>query len=147
MNFSHIRQNFEFGFVTLDILYAYPEDNGDYELVVTNDKGETRTRTHIAVEAKPSLIFTPQAPGSNMVDSLEHHIGQYTRAPLALSQEDAWVSGAQQAPVFKAQLNNIGVEEGDYCRFETQLAPINDPYMKVEWFVKKLKTFHFNNVS
>lgn len=44
---NRFRQGFEFGFVTLDILYAYAEDNGDYELVVTNDKGQASTRTHI----------------------------------------------------------------------------------------------------
>jgi hypothetical protein len=87
----------------------------------------------VNVLAKPGLIFTPQAPGSNMVDNLEHHLSQYTRAQLALSPEDAWQSGAAQPPVFKSELNSIGVEEGGYCRFETQLAPINDPYMKVEW--------------
>jgi len=130
---NRYKQIFEFGFVTLDILYAYPEDNGDYELVVSNDKGEARTRCHINVAAKPGLIFTPQAPGSNMVDNLEHHMSQYTNIALALSEADAWQSGVEQPPVFKCQLNNVGVEEGDFCRFETQLAPINDPYMKVEW--------------
>lgn len=37
---SRFRPSFEFGFVSLDILYAYPEDNGDYELVAENGKGE-----------------------------------------------------------------------------------------------------------
>ncbi|KAK6023755.1 immunoglobulin I-set domain protein, partial [Ostertagia ostertagi] len=41
------------------------------------------------------------------------------------------------APVFKSPLQNIGVAEGEFCRFETQLAPINDPYMKIEWFKDK----------
>ncbi|KJH46030.1 immunoglobulin I-set domain protein [Dictyocaulus viviparus] len=34
-------------------------------------------------------------------------------------------------------MQNIGVAEGEFCRFETQLAPINDPYMKIEWFKDK----------
>lgn len=34
-------------------------------------------------------------------------------------------------------LQNIGVAEGEFCRFETQIVPINDPYMKVEWFKDK----------
>nr|CAD2187171.1 unnamed protein product [Meloidogyne enterolobii] len=131
---NRYKQIFEFGFVTLDILYAYPEDNGDYQLIVTNDKGQASTKTHLVVLPKPGLIFSPQAPGSNMVENLEHHMAQYTRTQLMLTQDDAWVSSADQPPVFKSQLNNVGVEEGDFCRFETQLAPINDPYMKVEWF-------------
>jgi len=118
----------------LDILYAYPEDNGDYQLIVTNDKGQASTKTHLVVLPKPGLIFSPQAPGSNMVENLEHHMAQYTRTQLMLTQDDAWLPSADQPPVFKSQLNNVGVEEGDFCRFETQLAPINDPYMKVEWW-------------
>uniref|UniRef100_A0A915DZ78 Ig-like domain-containing protein n=1 Tax=Ditylenchus dipsaci TaxID=166011 RepID=A0A915DZ78_9BILA len=133
---SRFKQNFEFGFVTLDILYAYPEDNGDYELVVTNDKGQASTKAHIVVLGKPSLEFAPQAPGSN-VDNLEHHLRQFTRAQLALTAEDAYNPALQQAPVFKTNLLNVGVEEGDFCRFEAQLAPINDPYMKVEWYKDK----------
>lgn len=82
---NRFRQSFEFGFVTLDLLYAYPEDNGDYELVVSNDKGEARTKAHIVVLAKPALEFQPQAPGST-VDNLEHHLRQFTRAQLALTQ-------------------------------------------------------------
>ncbi|KAL3105626.1 hypothetical protein niasHT_021729 [Heterodera trifolii] len=127
-------QSFEFGFITLDILYAIAEDGGDYELVAVNGKGEARTKTHINVMPKPGLLFQPQAPGSQVVDNLEHHLRQFTKAQLALTAEDAWQPGAQQAPAFKSELNNIGVQEGDFCRFETQLAPINDPYMKVEWY-------------
>lgn len=130
---SRFRQSFEFGFVALDLLYAYPEDNGDYELVVTNDKGQASTRARITVAPKPALEFQPQAPGSN-IENLEHHLRQFTRAEMALSKDDAYNPSATQPPVFKSQLLNVGVEEGDFCRFETQLAPINDPYMKVEWF-------------
>lgn len=68
------------------------------------------------------------------MEYLEKHIRQHTRAALALSKEDAYSEAAKQPPKFKSQLTNIGVEEGDYCRFEAQIAPINDPYMKVEWF-------------
>lgn len=131
---NRFRTNFEFGFVTLDLLYAYPEDNGDYELVVTNDKGEARTKAHILVTDKPSLEFAPQAPGVAGIESLEHHLHQFTDAPLALTVEDAYNPAVQRAPEFKTQLNNVGVEEGDFCRFEAQIAPINDPYLKVEWF-------------
>lgn len=46
---SRFRPSAEFGFVTLDILYAYPEDSGVYECVVVNDKGEASTKTHVTV--------------------------------------------------------------------------------------------------
>lgn len=65
---NRFRQSFEFGFVTLDILYAYPEDNGDYELVVTNDKGQATTHTHIVVLGKPGIIF-------NQIPDLRNNTG------------------------------------------------------------------------
>uniref|UniRef100_A0A1I8A3Q6 Titin n=1 Tax=Steinernema glaseri TaxID=37863 RepID=A0A1I8A3Q6_9BILA len=130
---SRFKTNFEFGFVTLDILYAYPEDNGEYELVAFNDKGQASTKSHVSVLPKSALIFSPQAPGSR-VDSIESHLRQYTRAPVALTESDAYDEKAGQPPAFKSNLLNIGVEEGDFCRFETQVAPIGDPYLKVEWF-------------
>uniref|UniRef100_A0A915PRJ2 Ig-like domain-containing protein n=1 Tax=Setaria digitata TaxID=48799 RepID=A0A915PRJ2_9BILA len=130
---SRFKPSCEFGFVTLDILYALPEDNGVYECVVVNDKGEASTKTRITVLPKPSVEFAPQAPGANM-ENLENRMRQHTRVALALSKDDAYNEAAKRPPEFKTKLTNIGVEESDYCRFETQIAPINDPYMKVEWF-------------
>lgn len=100
---------------------------------VINNKGIASTQSQLIVSIKPSLEFSPQAPGFN-VNNLEHHLRQFTRAQLALSENDAYNSNVKQAPEFKTNLNNIGVEEGDFCRFEVQLAPINDPYMQVEWY-------------
>ena len=34
------RPMFDFGYVALDLLYAYPEDSGVYELVARNELGE-----------------------------------------------------------------------------------------------------------
>lgn len=87
----------------------------------------------LQVVPKPSLEFTPQAPGAE-IDNIESHLRQHTMSALVLSKKDAYDEAAKRPPEFKAQLTNIGVEEGEYCRFETQLAPVNDPYMKVEWF-------------
>lgn len=130
---NRFQERNEFGFVTLDILYAYPEDNGDYTLRCTNNKGQAETTARVQVEARSALEFQPQAPGST-IENLEHHLRQFTRAPITLSAADAYSANAQQAPCFKTQLMNVGVEEGDFCRFEAQVAPINDPYMKLEWF-------------
>uniref|UniRef100_A0A7E4ZS77 Immunoglobulin I-set domain protein n=1 Tax=Panagrellus redivivus TaxID=6233 RepID=A0A7E4ZS77_PANRE len=130
---NRFKTNFEFGFATLDLLYAYPEDNGDYELVVTNDKGEASTTGHVVVIAGTSLDFKPQAPGSTM-EHLEHHLRQFTQTEINLTEEDAYDPNVQRAPEFKAPLTNVGVDEGEFARFETQLAPINDPYLKVEWY-------------
>ncbi|GMR57574.1 hypothetical protein PMAYCL1PPCAC_27769, partial [Pristionchus mayeri] len=133
---SRFRPSFEFGFVSLDILYAYPEDNGEYELVAENGKGEARTKTRITVLPGKRLEFGAQAHGT-VQDNLESHFRQHTAAPLALKAEDIYDESAARAPVFLTPLVNIGVEEGDFARFETQVAPVNDPYMKLEWFKDK----------
>ncbi|KAF8383875.1 ketn-1 [Pristionchus pacificus] len=133
---SRFRPSFEFGFVSLDILYAYPEDNGDYELVAENGKGEARTKTRITVLPGKRLEFGAQAHGT-VQDNLESHFRQHTAAPLALKAEDIFDESAARAPVFLTPLVNIGVEEGDFARFETQVAPVNDPYMKLEWYKDK----------
>uniref|UniRef100_A0A0N5C356 Ig-like domain-containing protein n=1 Tax=Strongyloides papillosus TaxID=174720 RepID=A0A0N5C356_STREA len=126
----------EFGFVTLDILYAYPDDTGEYELRVSNSKGEASTKSKISVTGSENVIYTPQATNFSIAN-LERHLRQHTDAPLQLKEEDAYDSGTQKAPEFRTKLNNIGCEEGDFARFECQLAPINDPYMKVEWYKNK----------
>ncbi|KAK6048506.1 immunoglobulin I-set domain protein, partial [Cooperia oncophora] len=133
---SRFKPTFEFGFCSLDILYAYPEDNGVYELVVTNDKGEARTKSQITVLPRPALDYSSQTHRSAL-DNLESHFRQYSTMGIELTPGDMYDEAKKEAPVFKAPLQNIGVAEGEFCRFETQLAPINDPYMKIEWFKDK----------
>uniref|UniRef100_A0A8R1HM90 Ig-like domain-containing protein n=1 Tax=Caenorhabditis japonica TaxID=281687 RepID=A0A8R1HM90_CAEJA len=133
---SRFKPTFEFGFVSLDILYAYPEDNGVYELVAYNDKGEARSKTTLTVLPRPSLDYTSQTHG-NQQDSLESHFKQHSQSKLMLTAQDIYNESDKRAPEFRTKLQNIGVLEGEFCRFETQVAPINDPYLKVEWFKDK----------
>ncbi|KIH48983.1 immunoglobulin I-set domain protein, partial [Ancylostoma duodenale] len=133
---SRFKPLYEFGFVSLDILYAYPEDNGVYELVATNDKGEARTKCQITVLPRPKLDYTSQTHGSNL-DSIESHFRQHSTLPLQMTAEDMYDEAQKRPPEFKMPMQNIGVAEGEFCRFETQIVPINDPYMKVEWFKDK----------
>ncbi|EYC08130.1 hypothetical protein Y032_0067g131 [Ancylostoma ceylanicum] len=133
---SRFKPLYEFGFVSLDILYAYPEDNGVYELVATNDKGEARTKCQITVLPRPKLDYTSQTHGSNL-DSIESHFRQHSTLALQMTVEDMYDEAQKRPPEFKMPMQNIGVAEGEFCRFETQIVPINDPYMKVEWFKDK----------
>ncbi|CAG2104736.1 unnamed protein product, partial [Medioppia subpectinata] len=52
----------DFGFVSLDILSAYPEDSGEYICRAKSPKGETEIRATVKVKARPSLITTSQLP-------------------------------------------------------------------------------------
>lgn len=72
------------------------------------------------------MEFAPQAPGST-AENVEHHLRQFTRSALALTETDAYDPRAQRAPEFKTEMLNAGVDEGGFARLETQLAPFNDP--------------------
>ncbi len=52
----------DFGYVALDILYTYPEDNGHYQCVATNRHGQDSVRFDIACRSKISVIEETQLP-------------------------------------------------------------------------------------
>jgi len=79
-----------------------------------------------ASSARPGLIFQRQAPKQTQAD-LERHIRQYTKAEVVLSETDIYEDGKPRAPEFKSQLTNLVSTEGEFVRFECQLAPVNDP--------------------
>merc|ERR1712155_262477 len=51
------RTTYDFGFVALDILYAYPEDSGTYSCVAKNVLGETKTQCSLQVQGKSGLML------------------------------------------------------------------------------------------
>ena len=46
------RTTYDFGFVALDILYAYPEDSGTYTCRAINALGETSSTSNLVVQGK-----------------------------------------------------------------------------------------------
>jgi len=52
----------DFGFVSLDILYVYPEDAGEYACIAKSQHGLDITRTTIKIRGKPTLNFQTQLP-------------------------------------------------------------------------------------
>ena len=51
------RTTYDFGFVALDILYAYPEDSGVYTCRAVNAFGETQTQSNLLVQGKSGLLL------------------------------------------------------------------------------------------
>ena len=49
------RTTYDFGFVALDILYAYPEDSGTYTCRAINALGETSSTSNLVVQGKSFL--------------------------------------------------------------------------------------------
>ncbi|VDM30128.1 unnamed protein product [Toxocara canis] len=56
------RPMFDFGYVALDILYAYPEDSGTYTLVARNELGEVQSNVEVIVNSKNTLCLDPHHP-------------------------------------------------------------------------------------
>ena len=52
----------DFGYVALDILYTYPEDNGVYMCRAVNKVGEDQIQTPLQCVGKESVITTSQLP-------------------------------------------------------------------------------------
>lgn len=49
------KTTYDFGFVALDVLYAYPEDSGTYMCKARNAVGEAVTTCSISVDCKYQL--------------------------------------------------------------------------------------------
>lgn len=43
---------YDMGFVSMDILYVYPEDSGEYVCKAINDLGEDTTRASVSCKSK-----------------------------------------------------------------------------------------------
>ncbi len=53
---------YDFGYVALDLLYAYPEDSGTYTVVAKNQLGSASSQAKLAVLSKKSLFLDSQHP-------------------------------------------------------------------------------------
>ncbi|XP_033606475.1 titin isoform X1 [Cryptotermes secundus] len=130
------KTTYDFGFVALDILYAYAEDSGTYMCKAKNAVGEAVTTCSVQVEAKAGLYLdTLDAQRLKKIRDLE----AYERPSKAEVEPQA------QKPVFITPLNSLeNLKEGDHAHLECRVEPINDPNLKIEWFVNgvAIKTGH-----
>lgn len=61
---SKFQMNHDFGYATLDVLYAFPEDAGVYTCQVSNKQGQILTSSVLQCTAKESIISTTLHEGS-----------------------------------------------------------------------------------
>ncbi|GIY10884.1 titin [Caerostris extrusa] len=103
-------QTFNFGFVALDIMYAYPEDSGTYTCKAVNTLGEAVTST-LKCYSKSSLILESQQPESlEKIQQLE----DMSRHQRATYIEET----TTQAPVFTQAMRNLQLMENQSAHFE-----------------------------
>lgn len=123
---SRFHTTFDFGYISLDISKAVPEDAGEYTVRAYNNLGESRSSIKLNVIAKGSIITESQRPeGLEKIRQLE--LGtphQRPEVPEAVTR---------QRPVFTQPLQNIdSIAEGQTAHFECRLIPVGDPTLKVE---------------
>ena len=124
------RTTYDFGFVALDILYAYPEDSGTYTCHATNAMGETTATSNLVVLGKSGLMLdTMDRDRLGQLRNLETR----DRSGRGMDMDsDAPIT----KPVFTTALNNAqNVSEGTTVHLECRLEPMNDPNLRVEWFI------------
>lgn len=130
------KTTYDFGYVALDILYAYAEDTGTYMCKAKNAVGEAVTTCSVQVAANHGLYM----------DTLdEQRLQKIQELENFERPQKAEVEAPGQKPVFLTplvSLDNIG--EGEHVHLECRVEPINDPNLKVEWFVngKAIRTGH-----
>lgn len=69
---SRYEIKYEFGLVALDIAWTYPDDDGLYECIATNDAGEDRTKAELKCRSNRYVVFDSQLPeGHAKVQEIE----------------------------------------------------------------------------
>uniref|UniRef100_A0A1I7XKA0 Titin n=1 Tax=Heterorhabditis bacteriophora TaxID=37862 RepID=A0A1I7XKA0_HETBA len=121
------RPMFDFGYVALDILYAYPEDTGTYVLVARNELGEARCSLELVVSSDKVLYLDPHHP-----EGLERIKLEHDRRQGLPEIEDR---SCDAAPKFLGDLQDQQLNEHENIHLDLKVTPVNDPTMVIEWFV------------
>lgn len=122
------RPMFDFGYVALDILYAYPEDSGTYTLVARNELGETQCNLELVVNTDKTLFLDPHHPeGLQRIQELE----QDRRTGIAEVEDRT----CDAAPKFLGDLQDLNINEHEDIHLDLRITPVHDPTMEIEWFV------------
>lgn len=122
---SRIRPMFDFGFVALDLLYAYPEDSGVYTCLgiarkligklliclVSNELGSAESSVELSVAGGGTLYLEPQHPeGLERIIELDQ--------PKIYGIAEVPDRESDNPPRFLTNLQNIEIQEHEDLLFD-----------------------------
>lgn len=124
---SRVHMLNDFGFIALDIDYAYARDSGEYVCRASNRWGSATTVAKVMCKNKKDIIFESQLPDGMTAERLkELERGPITIAPAADSP--------MSAPKFITHIQSVTIDEAESLRFECRVEPKEDPRLRIEWF-------------
>lgn len=134
-----LKTYFNFGFVSLDLLYVYPEDTGHYSVKIFNELGEAVTGKDLLVKAVDSIDRTK---------NYDVEIDKIREAKMKRKEEEEIITS--EAPIFITQIQDQIVDERETARFEANLTPQHDNKLCVQWYLNgelmkaanRIRTFH-----
>ncbi|KAK6021048.1 immunoglobulin I-set domain protein, partial [Ostertagia ostertagi] len=150
----------DFGISTLDIAYAFPEDQGVYQVRVLSPTGEAVSSATLKCHGKDAILGdTQHAESWARIQEIEAPKPKVqlrdTLNPQSLDrirEIEADKPAAPEAPApvypapqFTAPLTVQGaLEEAGSAHLQAQFTPIDDPNLKVEWLRDGQPIFHSN---
>lgn len=119
----------DFGYVSLDIAFVYPEDSGIYTCKASNKKGVVVSTASLKVKGKDSIVTTTLHPmgqqGLESIKLLEQTVERETIEEL---------KPEFPKPIFVEPLKpSFNVNEGQGLHMEARVEPSNDPSLEIEW--------------
>jgi titin len=117
----------DFGYVCLDLLYALPDDTGEYACVATNQFGQAMLTAKLACSAKQYVITQPQMPQGVRVKDVREEDGLHWT-----ETGEKQPPRKRQAPQFLIQPRNLQVVENMPARFECAVS--GNPRPKIIWY-------------
>lgn len=120
----------DFGYVSMDILYVYPEDSGTYTCRIINSQGVADSTCNVSCSGKRQIYTDSNQPESwKRIKQLEE------AKPTRPTEPEP----SKTKPLFTTPLAGpIELREGQSAHLECQVQPVNDNKLRIEWF--------FNNV-
>lgn len=124
---SRVHMLNDFGFIALDMDYAYARDSGEYVCRATNRWGSATTVAKVTCKSKKDIIFDSQLPEGMTAEKLK----ELERGPVTVApQEEA----PMKPPKFITQIQSHTVDEAESIRFECRVEPKEDPKLRIEWY-------------